>query len=120
MKGEEFFRLINEYKQALEEAEKKANRIGKTLVELLRPYVPDITYTIGGCDEGIETIYFWSAEYKKKIREGRRIKYPLFDVEELIIEIFPELEDHIRVISDDVEAEVANKIKRTLMRFKEN
>jgi len=120
VRGKEFCQLISEYKQALKEAEKKADKIGKTLVELLRPYIPDITYTIGGCDEGIETVYFWSAKYREGIGKGRKIKYPLFDVEEIITEIFPELEDHIRVISADVETEVANEIRKTLIRFKES
>jgi len=122
MKGEEFSQLINEYTRIVKQTEEKANKIGKTLVNLLRLYFPDITHTIGGCDRGIESIFLWAPEYRKrvtsKILRGEGT-YPRFELDDLIIEIFPELEDHIRTIGIEVEAETANKVKQILTEFKE-
>ncbi|RLB06469.1 MAG: hypothetical protein DRG83_00375 [Deltaproteobacteria bacterium] len=120
MKGKKFCQLVKEYTQAVKQAEEKANKIGDILTNLLRPYIPDITYTVGGADEGVETIYFWSKSWKEYLMKDQKdIKFPVFEVEDLIVGVFPELEDHIRAIVGEVEAEIADKIEQDLMKLKE-
>ena len=55
-----FLELVEEFKKKIEEVENLGKRIGKILCDALRPIIPDITYSLGWYEAGIDTICLWS------------------------------------------------------------
>ena len=81
--------LVDKYKDLCKQTEKAGTKIGKTICELLKPVIPDIRYSLGWEEKGINTICFWS---KKGDVDDKEHYYRLMEV---IEEAFPELEGYI-------------------------
>jgi len=83
--------LIMYYKNGIGNAVAAGHIIGEMICTAIEDIIPDIDYSLGWAEAGIDTICFWSnshqvftSDYENKVR-----------FEELIIEVFPELEYNI-------------------------
>jgi len=56
--------LIENYLKAIKETSKYGQKIGQILVETLKPILPDIEYSLGWAEAGVDTICLWSEEYE--------------------------------------------------------
>lgn len=55
---------LEEYSQAISQARLRAVAFGTRLVELLKKVIPDIEYTIGWAEAGVDTICLWSKSHQ--------------------------------------------------------
>jgi len=85
---------INLYLKHLGEARIFGEKVAKTIVEALRQIIPDLEWSLGWAEAGIDTICFYSSSRDiSKIGLKEVEKYVRLEV--VIVEVFPELEFHI-------------------------
>jgi len=84
---------IKKYRSHLEKANAYGRIIGTALVDALKTIVPDIDFTIGWTEAGVDTICLWSDSHDVQHKKWYKRRYTR--LESLIVEIFPELERHV-------------------------
>lgn len=83
-------RLIEDYLFSIQMVESTGHALGEKLVELLKPLVKDLSFTLGWNESGTDTICFFS-----RIREGECWEDGEEYLETVIEEVFPELKLHV-------------------------
>ena len=53
-------RLAKQYKDAIEKTKQAGDELGKEIVKLLKPVIPDLRYTLGWWEAGVDTLCLWS------------------------------------------------------------
>ena len=90
-KKEELVMNINEtikdYLGSLQKAEISGRIIGEKICDAVREIIPDIKFSLGWEEAGIDTICFYSKEFSSRI-EGKHFDW-------IVGEVFPELEFHV-------------------------
>ena len=56
--------LFNNYLKAISRTEKCGEKVGQALTQALKSVIPDIEYSIGWAEAGVDTICLWSEKYK--------------------------------------------------------
>ena len=108
-------KLINDYIKAIELVKQRGEEIAEKICEAVSDIIPDISYTLGWAEAGIDTICFWSdkRDTGSKYHNGERF-------EEIVEEVFPELSGYVDtpfgVYLTESEAE---KVKEKLEELKE-
>jgi len=86
--------LIKKYLDGLATARDAGAEIAKNITEALKPIIPDIEWSLGWHEAGIDTICFYSREYDvHSVDVGKIDKYDRLP--SLIAEVFPELRLHV-------------------------
>lgn len=78
---------IEKYVEAIRRTEEWGNIVGQMLVDALRPVIPDIEYSLGWAEAGIDTICLWSEKYKALNVVDKEAE----DLVLIVKEVFPEL-----------------------------
>jgi len=79
-------KAIEEYLEAIKETEKHGRKIAQMLVKALKPIIPDIDYSLGWAEAGVDTICLWS-----KKREAIRVAdEKAIHLTEVVEEVFGE------------------------------
>ena len=78
--------LIENYLKAIEETSKYGQKIGQILVETLKPIFPDIEYSLGWAEAGVDTICLWSE--KREI--ANVLDEEAISLREIVEEVFGE------------------------------
>jgi len=110
--------LIKNYLEAIKETEKHGRKIGQMLVKALKPIIPDIDYSLGWAEAGVDTICLWSKKHEAiRVADEKAIH-----LTEIIEEVFgEELRWHIDCpFGIWLLPEEARKVKEVLKRLKEN
>lgn len=99
---------INRYLRCIKEATELGEEIGQSICDALKPIIPDLDYSVGWTEAGVDTICFWSKSHQKiRSKFDKSLEY-------LIEKVFPELEGYIEtpfgVILSAKEAEEAFKL----------
>ena len=85
---------IEKYIEAIRKTEEWGNIVGQMLVDTLSPIIPDIEYSLGWAEAGVDTICLWSERYKvgnvdlERLEEQERLA-------DIIGEIFDGLAWHV-------------------------
>ena len=82
--------IIRRYNQAIREARRWGEEIGKTLEEALRKVIPDIWYTIGWEEGGVDTICLWSKWVEKGGFKGHSMEDIILNglnLQDVIVEV---------------------------------
>jgi len=110
---------IEKYIEAIRKTEEWGNVVGQMLVDALSPIIPDIEYSLGWAEAGIDTICLWSEKYKA-------VNVDLENWEELkglggiIEEVFSDLAWRIDCpFGVWLPADVAERVREALERLKE-
>ena len=83
---------IEKYIEAIRETEEWGNIVGQMLVDALSPIIPDIEYSLGWAEAGIDTICLWSKRYEDEDLEKWEEQEGLDDI---IGKIFDDLTWHV-------------------------
>ena len=68
LEGEESFTdLVEEYIETRKKLEELVNRIGRVLVENLREVIPDISYSVGWYESGVETLALYADSHSMTV-----------------------------------------------------
>jgi len=78
---------IEKYIEAIRKTEEWGNIVGQMLVDALSPIIPDIEYSLGWAEAGVDTICLWSEKYKALNVADRGTE----DLISIVEEVFPEL-----------------------------
>ncbi|RLE79464.1 MAG: hypothetical protein DRJ52_08355 [Thermoprotei archaeon] len=112
----ELLNKIKEYREAVRKAKQLGEEIARTIAEAVKPVIPDIKYSVGWAEAGVDTLCFYSdsmdvtkrgrylaeefAKSKKSLHDALREaaekfaeKYVYF--EDVVTEIFPKLKGYI-------------------------
>ena len=81
---------IKKYIEKCREAMELANAIGNEICNALKDVMPNLGYFVGQQDGGIEAICFYDRD-----AEISAFDTEYYYLDELILEVFPELEGHI-------------------------
>jgi len=65
---------FEKWKEAIFTAENYASIIGERICKALRPIIPDLTYSVGWAEAGVETLCF----YSNRPTQGRQMFHDLF------------------------------------------
>ena len=57
-------KLLDDYLEAISRTEKCGEKVGQALTQALKSVIPDIEYSIGWAEAGVDTICLWSEKYK--------------------------------------------------------
>lgn len=115
-------KLAERYNQLCKQARNNADEIGKLIIDICKPIIKDIEYSVGDEDFGIETILFNSRIRNDADMFGlsNRAMNKYVSFVSLIKKIIPELEGHIRTIHGIwLTRKEAEKIKEVLIKKKE-
>jgi len=83
-------RLIEDYLFSIQMVETTGRALGEKLVELLKPLVKDLSFTLGWNESGTDTICFFSRTHGGDCwKDGDEF------LETVIEEVFPELKLHV-------------------------
>ena len=106
---------IAEYKEYLAKATQIAHEIREMICKALHPIIPDLRYTVGWDEAGIDTICFWSDSH------GWTFKRPRIHLDDIIEEIFPELKYYIDTpFGVLLTPEEAEKARQLLAQLRDN
>jgi len=66
--------VAEEYREAIIKADKVGRELAEMICEIIRPIIPDIDWSLGWAEAGIDTICFWSESRKnpRQWEEGMR------------------------------------------------
>jgi len=106
-------RAVDNYLKALENAEAEGEILGQQLTTALRKVIPDLEYSLGWFEAGIDTLCFWSekAFYTKK----RNIA-----LGQIVLRVFPELEGYVETPEGGWLTErQAKRVRRILEKLQE-
>jgi len=82
--------LIKNYLLSIKMVEATGRALGEKLVELLKPLVKDLSFTLGWNESGTDTICFFSRTHQRgSLKNGDEF------LETVIEEVFPELKLHV-------------------------
>ena len=85
---------IQLYNNAIQFAEEQGKKIGKMIADTLKPLIPDMTYSVGWAEGGVDLICFWSDENNICAIDPNDLrKYR--SLEDIIREVFPELAESV-------------------------
>jgi len=83
-------RLIEDYLFSIQMVETTGRALGEKLVELLKPLVEDLSFTLGWDESGTDVICFFSRTHQRgSLKNGDEF------LETVIEEVFPELKLHV-------------------------
>jgi len=109
-------KAIEEYLEAIKETEKHGRKIAQMLVKALKPIIPDIDYSLGWAEAGVDTICLWSKKYEAiKVADEKAIH-----LTEVIEEVFgEEFRWHIDCpFGIWLSSDTVKKVRETLERLK--
>jgi len=105
---------IEKYIEAIRKTEEWGNIVGQMLVDALSTIIPDIEYSLGWAEAGVDTICFWSETYKvgnvdlERLEEQERLA-------DIIGEIFDGLTWHVDCPSGVwLPPDVAERVRKAL------
>lgn len=81
-----WMKMVNDYLEAIRRAQEAGEKLGELICETVKDIIPDIEFSLGWAEAGVDTLCFHSKS-KKKWREVP------FDT--VLREVFPELQFHI-------------------------
>jgi len=98
---------VKEYVRLVEGARKRGEEIIEVLTEVLKPFIPDVCFTLGWDDSGTDVICLWSNTYMSRT-EG----VSLLDI---LREELGELAPYIDCLTSIcVPEEIASKVRKAL------
>ena len=90
----QFNDYLNQYIEAYNNLRDISKVIAKILNDAIEEVIPDIKYSLGWAEAGIDTISFWSNSHDVSSCD-LSFKLNCYYLDDIIVEIFPELKNHI-------------------------
>lgn len=81
--------LAHDYEKSVRAAEEAGGKLGEALIKIIEQVIPDIEFSLGWAEAGVDTLCFWSKSHSVSMIDIWSDKYtPMSDILE---EYFPEI-----------------------------
>jgi len=106
--------LIKKYNRQLSEFKETASNIGELICQALMPIIPDIRYSLGGHESGVDKICFWS-----EMHGAGAHSYTHWDLDCTLPEVFPEIKNNFETpVGLYLSKDEAQKAREALLQLK--
>lgn len=108
-------KLIEDYTDAIIQVEMRGSKLARLICKTVKSVIPDIEWSLGWAEAGIDTICFWSDSHSINTADYREcVRF-----EDILASVFPELQDYIDTpFGIYLTEQEAEKVKTELKRLK--